>query len=815
MAPPAENGALSARTVLEVADGLRWSDPRLGVSLAEHAVRLAGDDAAVRSAAERSVIRSLAEVDRFDEVVARATPLLEDAVVRGDRDDLAGLLVELAAAAVGFGDHAVAAHLVEPVGPGDGLPDRTVAKAALVRAQLAGVGGDVPGADRTASEAEAALQHTDEPEAGLVRRDLARARAAARRRSGDAGAALPIVSAAVSADPRADADGGRRSLLAAADQIDLLLDLGRSTEALERARTILPADPTGPLVVGAVARIRLALAERVHLTGGAPREAQTAARAAADQLESAGHDAAAARAWQVVASAAERSGDLGAALTAVRYGHDLESRSRDRRDPSLRVLTMIAASAPELPARPTRAAEPAAPEPPGLDALGLEASGLGASGLGAQEEPGTAPAPGSSTLSEFESLLADARSSLTDGHFGGADGTATLPQRRGHHRHDAVDTDPPAGSETVPEALARLLGDTGPSTDPGGGTSPHGPGERVNGSRAVADGAAGDSHVVDGAELSASPPPGSDRRSEESRDDPLAEPPDGTRADTGSRPTFDVFSSVPGRRPDPAGPEAGPSEGPGLPGAEPFSSTAGAPEGGRSSAARWDPTEFPHIDPRDPLGADSSADVGAGRAAPAAGRPGNDHDEAFSRPAPQDPQPLDRPVSRGASGERDRRGPDTAAPEPGRSPYDGGGRELDDELALTLAGLLAEYRVPDAPQAPQRDPGRSADVAVPTARPHVSGSMPLPSTDQRFAPRPADAPGRIPPSDPAATGGRARRGENGARLADLLAEAMDAFRHTGAGDGSPDVDGPARSNGGPVRGNGNGASAPGVGVRRR
>ena len=246
-------GALSARTVLEVADGLRWSDARLGLSLAEHALRLAGDDAGVRAAAQRSVIRSLAEVDRFDEVVARATPLLEDAVVRGDRDDLAGLLVELAAAAVGFGDHAVAAHLVEPVGPGDGLPDRTVAKAALVRAQLAGVGGDVPGADRTASEAEAALQHTDEPEAGLVRRDLARARAAARRRSGDAGAALPIVSAAVSADPRADADGGRRSLLAAADQIDLLLDLGRSTEALERARTILPADPTGPLVVGAVA----------------------------------------------------------------------------------------------------------------------------------------------------------------------------------------------------------------------------------------------------------------------------------------------------------------------------------------------------------------------------------------------------------------------------------------------------------------------------------------------------------------------------------------------------------------------------------
>ena len=90
MAPPAQNGALSARTVLEVADGLRWSDPRLGASLAEHAVRLAGDDAAVRTAAERSVIRSLAEVDRFDEVVSRATPLVEEVAVNRDRDGLAG-----------------------------------------------------------------------------------------------------------------------------------------------------------------------------------------------------------------------------------------------------------------------------------------------------------------------------------------------------------------------------------------------------------------------------------------------------------------------------------------------------------------------------------------------------------------------------------------------------------------------------------------------------------------------------------------------------------------------------------------------------
>lgn len=141
-------------------------------------------------------------------------------------------------------------------------------------------------------------------------------------------------------------------------------------------------------------------------------------------------------------------------------------------------------------------------------------------------------------------------------------------------------------------------------------------------------------------------------------------------------------------------------------------------------------------------------------------------------------------------------GPPTAArDQPGGAKRN----ELDEELALTLAGLLAEYGAPDPSPTPPQDDVRPPDVAVPAARRHVSGSgsMPLPPTDQRFAARPAEPPDQVaPPSGEGAFGGRAPRGENGARLANLLAEAMDAFRHTGPEESGWGPADPVRGNGG-------------------
>jgi hypothetical protein len=796
-------GALSARTVLEVADGLRWSDPRLGLSLAEHALRLAGDDAGARAAAQRSVIRSLAEVDRFEEVVSRATPLLEEAAVRQDRDDLAGLLVELAAAAIGFGDDAVATRLVAPVGSGEELPGRTTVHAALLRAQLAGATGDVAGADRAAREAEAALRGTAEPEAGLVRRDLARARASARSRSGDPASALALVSAVVSTDPGADADGGRRSLLAAADQVGLLIDLGRPEEALERGRAALPTTTAPPLVRPA-ARVRLALAERIHLAHGAPDEARSLARTAAEQLEDAGHDADAARAWEVVAAAAERGGDLAAALSAVRHGHTLETRARDRRDPTLRVLATLASSAPELPARP------ASPPP----------------------EPGR-PEPDPALSSDVASLPAGERSSVRPETAGDVDGSASPVRRRAHRRQDARDAARPSGTESVPETLARLLGTHGAVPVPGAGTVSAKPGE---GAEADPLGVAGrDDDGV--SEEAASPAPLRRPRSGATEGDELSERSDVEESDTDPRPTSDAFSTAPGRRStDPA------AAGRLGAGAEPPSPESVASATGGSAVPPWDPDEFPHIDPADPLGSGTGRET-SGRTLDDASLTGRDTsagEEPVRGVGPTSPEPRssDRevPTTRGGDArpeaiprgavpgrplsrqdEQDAPGPERPPTPPSlglppASRYEPGGAardELDEELALTLAGLLAEYGSADQPSTPPRD-GLRPDVAVPSARRHVSGSMPLPPTDQRFAARPAEPPGRAAsaPGD-GAVGGRAPRGENGARLADLLAEAMDAFRHTGPeesswgpADPARGHGEPARTNGDPVRGNG-------------
>jgi hypothetical protein len=802
---PAE-GALSARTVLEVADGLRWSDPRLGRSLAEHALRLAGDDAAARAAAERCVIRSLAEVDRFEEVVSRATPLLEDAAVRRDRDDLAGLLVELAVVAIGFGDDAVATRLVAPVRTDDDLPARTAVLAALVRAELAGATGDVAGADRAAQEADAPLGRTAEPEAGLVRRDLARARAAARTRSGEPGAALSMLSPVVSTDPGGDPDGGRRSLLAAADQVDVLLDLGRPDEALERGRAALPG-AAAPPVVRPAARIRLALAERVHLVRGAHDEARSLARTAAEQLEDAGHEADAARAWEVVASAAERGGDLGAALTAVRHGHALESRSRDRRAPALRALATLAASAPELPARPV-SAPPPAPEP----------------AMSPDPAPAASSAPAPAPSVDPEPPVVDAPSSAGEGPIADVDGSEVPVRRRGHRRQDADDVPRVPDGESVPETLARLLGGSAVVPRSGAGASPsvdpdEGP---ESGRSGVADpGTNGLAQEGTASASFSSPTPR--RHSGGPREDQLAQRPTEGESAAGVRPTFDAFSTAPGGRPDDDA-DVGRSG----PGGEPSSPEPGAPD-----VERWDPDEFPHIDPADPLGSGTSRGT-SGRPADAVAEPGRNGmpidgpgRELGSR---ESGSPGSQPgvVGTGRSDDSKREALDVAAPssplsssrEPdlprsdaargtpllGPPPASRSGStgverdELDDELGLTRAGLLAEYGEPDLPLG---EGDRPADVAVPSARRPVAGAMPLSPTDQHFAAGPGDVPGRFAASpEDGAAGRRAPRGENGARLADLLAEAMDAFRHTAPDDASPGSADPARGNGDPTRGHG-------------
>jgi hypothetical protein len=206
--------------------------------------------------------------------------------------------------------------------------------------------------------------------------------------------------------------------------------------------------------------------------------------------------------------------------------------------------------------------------------------------------------------------------------------------------------------------------------------------------------------------------------------------------------------------------------------------------------------------PRD----DAERSPGADRVRPDAAGPARTDGErrgGAAQDAGDDASSPARPSPRDGKVEPPRE-PQSPAPLPTSPPAGIDPDDPDGELALTLAGLLAEYQGAAAPRTGS-ERGPAAEVAVPAARPHASGSMALPVTDQRFAPRPGDAPDPASSSTGAGPAGRARRGENGARLADLLAEAMDAFRHTGPGEGTPGIG----------DGNGDGARGPGVGSGRR
>ncbi|WP_018333441.1 hypothetical protein [Actinomycetospora chiangmaiensis] len=335
MAVRREHGGPSALTVLDVAEGLRWTDPTLGASLAEHARRLAGDDPTVLAAADRAVVRSLAESDRYAEVVERGVPLLAEARARGDRDDGAAVLVELAGAATGLGDPRLARRLLDRLGATSDVSARVGATASATRAEACAADGDVPGTDAAGDEASPVLYRVPEPESGVLRARIALARGVARRRAGDAAGALTAVDAAAALASEAEGEGGRRSLTAAGEAVELLVAAGRLDEARARARVVVPDGPPGAHVVTAVGRIRLALAA---VSGDGAR----VARAVAEDLEAGGRQVDAARAWELTATLAEAEGDLGSALSALRRGHALDAGARDAVNGALRTLAALA-----------------------------------------------------------------------------------------------------------------------------------------------------------------------------------------------------------------------------------------------------------------------------------------------------------------------------------------------------------------------------------------------------------------------------------------------------------------------------------------
>ncbi len=303
---------LSTSAILAVAEGLRWTDPQLSVALAEHVARAAGVDASARTAAERSAVLALGQSDRCAELIVRALPHLRAAEREGRVVDAGTLRCELSLAALRCGDADAAETLLEPLAAGRVLPPVVRADALVAWAAARATRGDVAGVDAAGRQVDDLVGETADDARRLAVR---RARAEARRRAGDTSGALEVLRVAVR-DANV-ADGGRQAALLLADRVELLAGLGRRDEAREAGTPALTETSTATTSL-ALGRLRCVLAQHVHLPAGEFETAERLAREAETDLAARGHEAQVAVAVEVLAAVAEGRGDARQALEELR-----------------------------------------------------------------------------------------------------------------------------------------------------------------------------------------------------------------------------------------------------------------------------------------------------------------------------------------------------------------------------------------------------------------------------------------------------------------------------------------------------------------
>ncbi|GAA4740264.1 hypothetical protein [Actinomycetospora chibensis] len=303
---------LSASAILAVAEGLRWTDPQLSVALAEHVARVAGADASARTAAERSAVLALGQADRAPELIVRALPHLRAAEREGRIVDAGTLRCELSLAALRCGDADAAETLLEPLAAGRVLPPAVRVDALVAWAAARASRGDVAGVDAAGRQVDDLVGETADDARRLA---IRRARAEARRHAGDISGALEVFR--VAASDANVAGGGREAALLLADRVELLAGLGRLDEAREAGTPALTEAPRATTSL-ALGRLRCALARSVHLPAGEFEIAERLAREAETDLTARGHEAQVAVAVEVLAAVAEGRGDARQALEELR-----------------------------------------------------------------------------------------------------------------------------------------------------------------------------------------------------------------------------------------------------------------------------------------------------------------------------------------------------------------------------------------------------------------------------------------------------------------------------------------------------------------
>jgi hypothetical protein len=325
-------GSGEAASLVESAMLLRWRAPELTLLLADRAVTAAQDDQMAVRRADHLAVFALNRLGRQGEAAHRLFPMI------GEVDTPAGLrhelYVELAHCAVALGEPATALEAVRAVlAAGDDIAPVLRGAALVAAAEASSALGK--GARVTSALDEADELYREDPsldrDTALLLRASARAVAAARHRRDGAAAEAEVQARAGRelltglADP--EHDSGEVSSRLMLEMVIALLGRGEGDTAIKEARPLLRR-PVRAAAAGAVGRLRLALATRVHLAEGRHEPALTLLADAVEGAQRHGVDAVLAECLEGLSHVHEARGEFADALHCMRAARAAEGRHR-------------------------------------------------------------------------------------------------------------------------------------------------------------------------------------------------------------------------------------------------------------------------------------------------------------------------------------------------------------------------------------------------------------------------------------------------------------------------------------------------------
>ncbi|MGH3933651.1 MAG: hypothetical protein ACRDS1_01480 [Pseudonocardiaceae bacterium] len=325
---PASNG--EAASLVESAMLLRWRAPELALLLADRAITAAQDDQMAVLRAEHLAVFALNRLGRHGEAAYRLFPAIKDA------DTPAGLRhelhVELAHCATALGEPAIALEAVRAVlAAGDDIAPVLRGTALVAAAEASDALGRDDALIPALDEADELYREdsTLDRDTALLLRATARAADAARHRRCGA-AAEAEAQARVGrellgglADP--EHDSGEVSARLMLEIVLAMLDRDEGDAATRQVRPLLRR-PVRAAAAGAVARLRLALATRVHLAEGRYEPALTLLADAVEGAQRHGVDAVLAECLEGLSHVHEARGEFADALHCVRAARAAEGR---------------------------------------------------------------------------------------------------------------------------------------------------------------------------------------------------------------------------------------------------------------------------------------------------------------------------------------------------------------------------------------------------------------------------------------------------------------------------------------------------------